>query len=916
MADETKILRVVLTVDGTQFDSSLTSYEVRARQFASTISGLNPVMKVLVQDIAATATLSAEAQAQLLEVAQAVKAVQAGVGQLDERLTMTNELLGFMSALAAGSAAGLNQMAAAGNAASSSVSNTNTTLTLFKQIAGALGLGLTAAGMVELAKATIDTGMQYERLHLQLAAVTGGTGSAAQAEAYLLQESIRLGISLTTLTKNYADLVASTNGTALAGEKTREIFSAVAEASAKLNLNTEQTNGVFLALEQMASKGTVQMQELKLQLGNDLPGAFEIAARAMGMSTAQLNEFMSKGDLLASDFLPRFGEELRKEFGTDSTTRIDTTQASFSRLGTEIRLLAKDIADGLTPALAAAANAASSYLDYVRRTRNNETLGRADAGLALTPFADPFSPGAAAAMVDAATGGLSARPGVPALSIEQAGPQDAKGQERLARLKQEYEQLTLAQDENKNSLLALYRVMEGDLKDADTQTKNWALMIARLKDQQAAEKEAQQAADDAARTAEQAAQRQAQQRAEAQRMESGLLASVQARISAAQQELGSTEKLTEADREMAKVRAGEYDIRLQALGLSDKELEAFKAQLMTQLQIEGSLERQVAAQQKVQQVVQMADRVGKRDSVAEIRRTANGGTAAQSYLQQDIATEDETTRYRAEMDEFRRQLQQKILTQAQFDRAAEAAARVHEAQMNAIEEAGAESRKRIQERSAAFEQEVMQQRFSAAQTAADIFTMLAGKSRDAQIASLALNTIIAEAEIFANTQIAATRALAELGPIAGPPMAATIESWGLTQMALVAAKGVIQGAMIAGGREAGGPVLAGGLYQVGERGKPELLEQDGNYYLLPGDRSGTVSPASRAGGTAPQVNVHVHGAPSQPQVQATTGADGALNIKLLFDQFDRMHAKGIRDGTSSTAKALSATYPLKRKAST
>ena len=44
----------------------------------------------------------------------------------------------------------------------------------------------------------------------------------------------------------------------------------------------------MLALAQMASKGTVQAEELRGQLGERLPGAFKIAAAAMGVTQAEL----------------------------------------------------------------------------------------------------------------------------------------------------------------------------------------------------------------------------------------------------------------------------------------------------------------------------------------------------------------------------------------------------------------------------------------------------------------------------------------------------------------------------------------------------------------------------------------------------------------------------------------------------
>lgn len=60
------------------------------------------------------------------------------------------------------------------------------------------------------------------------------------------------------------------------------------------------------------------------------------------------------------------------------------------------------------------------------------------------------------------------------------------------------------------------------------------------------------------------------------------------------------------------------------------------------------------------------------------------------------------------------------------------------------------------------------------------------------------------------------------------------------------------------GRAVGGPVSSGGLYEVNERGLPELLASGGKQYLLMGSQGGTVTPTAAAasrGGTYVTVQV-------------------------------------------------------------
>lgn len=80
-----------------------------------------------------------------------------------------------------------------------------------------------------------------------------------------------------------------------------------------------------------------------------------------------------------------------------------------------------------------------------------------------------------------------------------------------------------------------------------------------------------------------------------------------------------------------------------------------------------------------------------------------------------------------------------------------------------------------------------------------LLNALAVHSKAAALIALALQKALAIAETIVNTKVAQMRALAELGPIAGPPMAAAIGAWGAASVALIAATGLVQAAGIIGG---------------------------------------------------------------------------------------------------------------------
>ena len=103
-----------------------------------------------------------------------------------------------------------------------------------------------------------------------------------------------LGLDFVTLADSYKYFAgaAITSGASL--EQTNQIFDSVARASAVLRLSADDTQGALRALGQMMSKGTVNAEELKGQLGDRLPGALAIMALATGNTTAKLMKLMEK----------------------------------------------------------------------------------------------------------------------------------------------------------------------------------------------------------------------------------------------------------------------------------------------------------------------------------------------------------------------------------------------------------------------------------------------------------------------------------------------------------------------------------------------------------------------------------------------------------------------------------------------
>lgn len=201
---------------------------------------------------------------------------------------------------------------------------------LLKTGAGAFGLKKIGEYALDSALALIEAQINADRLNMQLGASVGAAQAGQELE-YLRGVSNRLGLELNSTGTAYARFSVAARGTSLEGQGVRQVFDSVAKSAAVMGLNAGEMEGVLRALEQMMSKGTVQAEELRGQLGDRMPGALQIASRAMGVTTGELGRMVEAGQVISTDFLPRFARQLEVELGASADKAADTMQAATNR---------------------------------------------------------------------------------------------------------------------------------------------------------------------------------------------------------------------------------------------------------------------------------------------------------------------------------------------------------------------------------------------------------------------------------------------------------------------------------------------------------------------------------------------------------------------------------------------------------
>lgn len=197
-----------------------------------------------------------------------------------------------------------------------------------------LGFGTgTALGIYEVGKASIEAQIQLERLDKSFTAIYNSSSAARQQLEFVRQTSMELGQEFYSSAEAAKTFFAAGQGTSLSGQL-NQIYTGFSKAGAALGLSSDDMQGIFLALGQSMSKGKVQAEELRGQIGERLPGAFQVAAKAMGVSTAELDKMMADGKLLTDDLLPKMAQALDDRYGKAAESAADTVQAAINRMST------------------------------------------------------------------------------------------------------------------------------------------------------------------------------------------------------------------------------------------------------------------------------------------------------------------------------------------------------------------------------------------------------------------------------------------------------------------------------------------------------------------------------------------------------------------------------------------------------
>ena len=279
------------------------------------------------------------------------------------RIAAASERIGPALAKASGEGnAGLSRIDASARQAASGVEQLSGKVAMMGHLAAAVTIApLFASQVLGAGRALFDASASAERLRTQLSFSTGDAGKEFD---YLTRLSNRLGLEFQSTAQAYGGFAAAARGTAMEGQKARDVFEAVAKANAVMGLSADQSSGALLAIQQMMAKGVVSAEEFRGQLGERMPIALQAGAQALGVTTAEFSRLLESGSIVAEDFLPKFAQAITEMLGDAPEKAADRLDAATSRMLNSWERLKQTAGDsGVSRALANDMNALTATAD-------------------------------------------------------------------------------------------------------------------------------------------------------------------------------------------------------------------------------------------------------------------------------------------------------------------------------------------------------------------------------------------------------------------------------------------------------------------------------------------------------------------------------------------------------------------------
>jgi tape measure domain-containing protein len=236
-----------------------------------------------------------------------------------------------------------------------------------------LVIGLMVAGsLTALVKKFGEMGAEMEGLRVRIGVFERGMGNVDNIMTEMNEQFGKTPFSLKVIGDSFVRLKAS-GLDPLDGS-----LKALLDGVAAFGGGTDELQRAGIAIQQIAGKGVVSMEELRQQLGEAIPFAMRIMAQQMQISVGELISQIERGEVEANRGLTALFEGLEKTFGGVSDAMVNTMSGAFARLVKVIQGAADKIFNSfkLGPTIAATINVISDMIENMTAALTQEDVDK------------------------------------------------------------------------------------------------------------------------------------------------------------------------------------------------------------------------------------------------------------------------------------------------------------------------------------------------------------------------------------------------------------------------------------------------------------------------------------------------------------------------------------------------------------
>jgi len=237
-------------------------------------------------------------------------------------------------------------------------------------------LGAMTAGVTKSA-ATI------QQLQRGLALASIDAADFAEAQQAIAESSNTLVVPIEQVYRQFTQLRVNTKQYNLSVEETQQILEGVVLAVSSVGGSMEDVDGAMRAVVQIFSKGSVQAEELRGQLGERFPGAVVKFAQANKMSFDELQSALEQGKVTVGDFV-NFAKQNYEDYAKFADQLATAPEFAGRRLEKAMNDMQIAIGSALGPA-------GSQFQDFTTQAIKDITLFVTTNKAELTQMAQDFA---------------------------------------------------------------------------------------------------------------------------------------------------------------------------------------------------------------------------------------------------------------------------------------------------------------------------------------------------------------------------------------------------------------------------------------------------------------------------------------------------------------------------------------------